>query len=404
MELTDYSNIGFLQHAQRMIEKNVDINTPLDEDNFTLLHHAVTNGNLNLVRLLIRYGANVKLRTTDIDAGPLSYAGASRTADTYHIYKLLLKKGADWSAPDTWGLSPIICALAHQPLTTVQLLLDYGADIKAVTGFGTTALHAAATNRHVDVVEFVLGHGFDVDCRQESGTSALHHAASSGCPEVCQLLLQHGAPVNAKDKKSNTPLFLAVKRSRFELSVSVQVIEILLEHGSDMNVEGSKSVLKIATGERYDVRTRSCLVRHVARIHSFRLNVCEKDQQIIEKEACYKTYYEQCLQEFERMKETKFYNDMSVFTVFMGSDKVVSGYSRNEELLQALEKMDYAGMFPIYFSWLKKRFYAAVEKQKLLKYLATSLANLFKLSDPFHPVIHKILSYKGNGDLKCLDM
>lgn len=116
------------------------------------------------------------------------------------------------------------------------------------------------------------------------------------------------------------------------------------------------------------------------------LDICEKDRQIIENGDGSKIFYQQCLQELELMKNTKFYNNASVFVVLMGISN------------------NFDEMLPIYFSWLKKRFYAAVEEQNLRKSAAISLSNIFSFNDPYHSVIQKILSDMGNNDSKFLEM
>lgn len=62
------------------------------------------------------------------------------------------------------------------------------------------------------------------------------------------------------------------------------------------------------------------------------------------------------------MKQTKFYNNESVLNVLEGSDKVLAGYARNEELVKALEKNDFDNKFPIFFHWLQRRFDDIVRK------------------------------------------
>lgn len=404
------TNAELLQLAHYRIQENVDMNKPSleDESGYTLLHYAVTNAKLNLVQLLIEHGADVNLKNSRY-LGPLDYAFFSRTKDTYDVYKLLLEKGADCKAADDSGITPLHRALRSQPLKTIKLLVDHGADMTALHLNGMTSLHQVSQNSHVDVVQFVLDHGFDIDCMSEDGVTPLHHAAANGSPEASEFFLRRGAMVNTKSLNGKTPLIYAVQRDHFNemerfvtgrVNPQSKIVELLLECGANLSDEkGGKSILEIATGEQCSVLTRNYLVRHVAKMQYLKLDIREKDRQTIEKEDCYKFFYRQCLQELEKLKETKIYNNVAISTILMGSSKVISGLARNKELVQALEEVNYDNEFPIYFSWLRKRFYAEVRRQEFRKFVAISFNDIFRLNDPLHAVTQKILSYLKNDDL-----
>lgn len=144
------------------------------------------------------------------------------------------------------------------------------------------------------------------------------------------------------------------------------------------------------------------IIQQVAKMVYLDLPINECDRQIIETD-CLNTdhsyYYKMCMRELEGMKETKFYNNMSVFDILMGSDKVVADYARNNELVEALEKGDFSECFPIYFASLNKKFQFKVEQQKFRKKAATTLSNLLNLNDV---VNQKILSYMGDENLRFL--
>lgn len=399
IELDEPSDGQLLQVALYRIRENIDINKPYFDEvgGRSPLHHAVSNGNLQVVQFLIEHGADVTLQTINYHT-PLDFAQFCRTKDTYGIYKLLLEKGADCNVPDLFATTAFHGALSNQNLEIIQLLLDHGADMTAVNEFGETALHWAAKGSHVDVLEYVIDQGFDIELEDNRGASALHHAASSGHPDACELLLKRGAMVNRKTRFGQTPLIVAVQRYCHIMDIKAisQIVDVLLEYGADVaDTDGGKSVLEIAAEQRCGEWIRNALIRHVTKIEQLNAKICERDREMIESKDCYKAFHEKCLQEFECMRKTKFYNDVSVFNALMGSSKVISRYARNEELVEAFKENYYNKKFPIYFHLLKKRFYAEVEKQKLRKVAAANLSNLLNLNDPFHPITQKILDYTG---------
>lgn len=74
--------------------------------------------------------------------------------------------------------------------------------------------------------------------------SVLHCAASTGNVSLAKSLLDLGADVNIKDDASNTPLYSASGRIRYnnnrqnQLPNNLDVVKLLIEHGADINAGG----------------------------------------------------------------------------------------------------------------------------------------------------------------------
>lgn len=130
---------------------------------------------------------------------------------------------------------------------------------------------------------------------------------------------------------------------------------------------------------------------------NLRLNATDR---LIEESVRNDVYYQSCLQELQNMQDM-FYNNISVFDVLVRGDKVISAYARNNELLEAFEKVDIK-KFPIYFESLKKRFGAAVERQRLKDAAIETVAHIFEFHNALYVIIEKIVSYLTFIDLKIL--
>jgi hypothetical protein len=109
------------------------------------------------------------------------------------VIQLLLNRGADVKAADTYGSTPLHWACSNGHVDVVQLLLDRGADIKAADTDGSTPLHWACSNGHIDVVQLLLDRGADIKAANIYGSTRLHGACSNGHVDVVQLLLDQGA-------------------------------------------------------------------------------------------------------------------------------------------------------------------------------------------------------------------
>lgn len=220
-----------------------------------------------------------------------------------------------------------------------------------------------------------------------------------------ELLLKRGAI--ATRTSCVTPIVLAVNsiRSRYPRT---QIIRVLLKYGTDVSdIFEDKSILEIAA-QRVRPKTipfaAIILMQHMAKLQYLNLSTGEVNRRVIENSTSYTKYYQSCLQEIESMGESKLYNNVTILSVLIDSQKVISGYARNKELAKALDENDYGKKFPIYFYSLNKRFHAEVKKQKVWDDAAEILGNIFNFNRPFHPVNHMILSYLRDHDLKFLGL
>lgn len=319
--------------------------------------------------------------------------------------KLLLENGANPNQQTPEGVTPLLDFLLFTDrLEDIQLLLNYGADISAVDQRGNNALHYAARNIHSDIVEFlVLDHGFDVECNNHKNQSPLHLAADRCNSTVCEFLLKHNAKVNRRDLRYRTPLFYTIRNGRRDAEVTA---EVLLQYGAVLFDESTSwSALKTADEYSSD-GMKLLIVRKLAEMKILDLSVSDDDRRLIENNDVYKKYYEEhykmLLQDVQEMKKTKFYKNVSIFNILMGSKKEICGYARNEDLVEALKEEDYENRFSIYFTSLMKIFHVEVKRQRSRKVAANVLSYLFELNDSSHPVIRKIVSYLRDEDLGYL--
>lgn len=148
-----------------------------------------------------------------------------------NVVKLLLDYGADVNNKTKSGLTALYTASCVGCLPIVQLLLQYDADsnIKTISS-GYTALFAAAENGHYAVVDLLLTYGTDVNMRSHSGHTILYWAARNGYCSLLRLLLVHGANVNVKTPFGESPLYVAAGDGSYE------IVNTLLCHNADVNI------------------------------------------------------------------------------------------------------------------------------------------------------------------------
>ena len=194
---------------------------------------AVDAGLLEAIRAVDEAGVRAALdRGADVTATepdgttPLHWAVH---ADDAGIVELLLAAGADAGATNRYGVAPLALACVNGNAAVVGLLLDAGVDPDTTLAEGETALMTAARTGALDVVELLLDRGADVNAAEAwRGQTALMWAAARGHAHVIPAMLSRGADAGARSERGWTPLLFAVREGR------IGVVQTLLEAGVDV--------------------------------------------------------------------------------------------------------------------------------------------------------------------------
>ncbi|KAI9511648.1 ankyrin repeat-containing domain protein [Russula earlei] len=146
-------------------------------DGRTSLHTASEEGDLERVRSLLRLDGGV-----DINGRNAFQETALLTAISegkLEIAKLLIDYGADVNSHNKVGMTPLLAAIEEGHLEMVHLLLEHGADVNAKDHHHWTALHLASHYRHPEVVQKLLDRGANVHIQNDHGRTPV----SSGSAE-----------------------------------------------------------------------------------------------------------------------------------------------------------------------------------------------------------------------------
>ncbi|THY28239.1 hypothetical protein D6D00_04385 [Aureobasidium pullulans] len=213
-----YASLGGLDRSVRLLLSRGAAIDAASSFGLSALQIAAHEGNVELVEILIRCGANVNAR---------NQLFRSITSGSY--------------------MTALEAASANGQFRTAQILLEHGSDISAGprtlverASFPGTALRAASAYGHLEIVQFLLDHGADVNSNRHGAkanardSGALTAASGSGHIGVAQLLLARGADVNGR-RKLGTPIQAACSGGHLEL------VELLLVYGADPNAAGGNS-------------------------------------------------------------------------------------------------------------------------------------------------------------------
>lgn len=249
--------LGDLSLAQELVEKEgAPVNgspsvpnpmLPVDEQELTPLHGAVSSGNLPLVQFLVKKGAHVNAQNV---GGLFNQSGDTSEAmtplhiacDKQHesIVMYLVGRGADLykknMAGDTslhiiclLGLSSLLRQIVDLPRSTLP---DLNLDVRS--SHLLNLLHCAADAGSVETAEILLENSVGVNSFDDEKKTPMHYACAKGSLSMVKLLLKHGAIVDLADTSGRTPFLFACSAD------SVDLLKYLIERGAQLDYESAK--------------------------------------------------------------------------------------------------------------------------------------------------------------------
>ncbi|KAJ3033009.1 Ankyrin repeat and SOCS box protein 3 [Rhizophlyctis rosea] len=215
-------------------DPNAAVNTPpypddYYTDGFSLVGLAAGKGHLDIIQVLIEFGADVYARTGE----PLSLAAENGQLEIIRFLWPLMKDSANYKASTLHGALWEASSSGHLPL--VLYLLEEGADVHFEDD---DCLRAAAEDGHAEVAKVLLDAGAVVKANEED-ESALSEAAKIGRDDIVRLLLGAGADVNVGEGNA---LYQAAAYGELE------VVCTLLENGAEVDI-GERTALVVAVEE-----------------------------------------------------------------------------------------------------------------------------------------------------------
>lgn len=277
---TRYTNI-----VKTLLDAGAAVDTPGGTSGSSALIEAADSANLATVRLLLERGADVNAqdsygRTSLIAVvdSRSSSPDAQEVALRLDIAHTLLDNGADLNvrmrSMETWQPTALLMAIDNRLSPLALLFIERGADVNVSTGSHggdlrqLSALMWAAREGLAEVVVALLAKGAAVDQRNENGNDALMEAAltddANPSPAVAEALLAGGADANAVNLNQRSALmFIARQRG----AVDMEFVRLLVEHGAKVDTadkEGRTPLMFAAAAGQIEIARE--LLRRGARV------------------------------------------------------------------------------------------------------------------------------------------
>jgi ankyrin repeat protein len=204
---------------------------------FTLVHRIVTGLSPYLsLEDVLKSDDKIVFSVDSEERSALYYAAEAGDQD---IVKLLIRYGAEVDRPDKWGISPLMTAtwFGHTDCVDVLLNADVNVDVDRRNVYGDTPIFFSAQAGHEQCAKLLLQHcaKIDIPVPYDLG-SLLHTVAYYGHADMVDIFIDHGADTEQRDNNGRTPIELALfwgfGKTGFKLD---KVARRLCERGAILN-------------------------------------------------------------------------------------------------------------------------------------------------------------------------
>ncbi len=202
---------------------------PSDTLSMRLIHLAIAEAKVDVLRLLIERGADLNARNADgrlplhdcfeldhddyakilLDAGAVPDVCAAAVYGMQDRLQQILERDPGNANDLTSGNSPLGWSVYGRQPKSATILFQHGAVVDRPP-YDSYAWGPATGVASIDVTRVLLGHGANPNWRDEAGNTPIHRAITSRMvldpTKFIQLLLDFGADVSLRNREGRTPL------------------------------------------------------------------------------------------------------------------------------------------------------------------------------------------------------
>ncbi|KAF6814750.1 ankyrin repeat protein [Colletotrichum plurivorum] len=232
---------GHQEIVKLLIDRGADVNAQHGSALRAILARQVLLTELtphwNIIGQLLDRGADVTVKN-HMDETPLHITYSNFHIPTHMrklLGKFLVEKGADLTAPDKHGWTPLHCASLYCGMNVIKGFLEISEGMKPTGEVGSTPLRAVPPNYDVDVLRRANAEDQGEDASQhaeldqtirlirpssyllldlpdKTGRTPLFYAAKKGDHRVVEMALHDSNALNRKDFYGITPLLAAARK------------------------------------------------------------------------------------------------------------------------------------------------------------------------------------------------
>lgn len=210
-EIHTAAKSGKVKQVESLLNNQPDLLNAKNSKGLTPLHSAISKGRLNVVKLLIKKGADPELKTKN-------------------------------------GLTPIFQALDLGRNKIAQELIESGVNIKTKGYRNRTLLHMAARSGSTPIIQQLINKGIHINAKDGQSNTALDLAVTSGKVEAAKLLLKNGGKTGSFSLENEETQNIVNRNIYFG---STDFIEVLTHLNEDLNFIDGKGFNPLHTAAAY---------------------------------------------------------------------------------------------------------------------------------------------------------
>ena len=158
-----------------------------DAQGKTALHHAIENGHLSVVKILLARN-NININLTDHQGRTALHVAVLN--NNIEIVKILLEKNPKLNIQDSKGWTALHFAALHNNPEMTALLLEKIPDLNLIDSKERSALDFARLHNNPQIIGILSGENPDLNLTHNQGWTGLHWAARNNNMEIAQILLK----------------------------------------------------------------------------------------------------------------------------------------------------------------------------------------------------------------------
>ena len=303
-----------------------------------------------VVEALLAHGASINEQNTYKAATPLHL---SLDRGDVELVDLLIRSGADIHAKDSLNRSILQTAVIKNLHEVVLKLLVMGANPNDYDWKHKGILANAIDLNNEQMVRTLLKYGADPTKKM-----AVHVAADHGYVEIMNILVDHGANINHTRKIVLTPLHRAIEFGR------VPMVVYLLAKGakittSDLSNLPLRRAITLFNAEKTNVNFNyvvSIMIMHIALLVAQDQYVHEENMQLIRKQSSLSKCFDDSSKELMNMKNTKVKGtNVPYFDLLTKPQHALIDCLRSIPVREAIYRNDHRLLFPKYSGKLESR-------------------------------------------------
>ena len=177
---------------------------------------AARYGDVKMVKLLIKYGAETEVVTAE--GLNLLHMAALGDHNAQMMKFLLQGLQLNPAIVTQSGMTPLMLAMRASKLTTVRLLIKKGANIKAQDKDEWTALHYAVRYSRHKLVQWFFDQGMKPKPLNDDGTTLAHVAAKYSDMAMVKTLRKNGVNLNQENFTGILPVYTALRSQKNKIA------------------------------------------------------------------------------------------------------------------------------------------------------------------------------------------